>query len=161
MELKERYKLISNLINHLGGKIEVQGFASNGLQLVGNALHILVNQDRGLIDRQFLAYSQLSESAIVGYQHSQILSAGLHGQHDRTVHQGNILWHVGQILHAVVHRELDVHHIALLPLTVDSDIAGRTSHDAHGLAVHLHAELTWFYPTWIAHHDGYWLFGVG
>jgi hypothetical protein len=29
MELKERHELISNLINHLGGKIEVQGLASN------------------------------------------------------------------------------------------------------------------------------------
>ena len=123
MQLEERHQLALNLIYHLGAEVEVQGLACYGLQLVGNALHILINQDRGLVDRQLFACGQLAESAVVGYQVCQILSTRLHSQHDRAVHQGNILWQVGQILHAVVHGELDINHIALFPLAIDGYIA--------------------------------------
>ena len=151
VQLEERHQLVAYLVLHPCREREVQGLACHGLQLVGNVLQIIINKDRSLIDGQLLAYCQLSETTVVGNQSYQVLSTRLHGQHDRTMHQGNILRQVGQILDAVVHREVQLHHITLLPLPADGNIAGRTGDNINRLAVHFHAELTRLHPTRIAH----------
>ena len=137
MQLKERHQFIADFVLHTRCQRKVQRLTGNRVQLVGNILQIIINKDRCLVNGQLLANGQLSETTIVGNQTNQILSTSLHSQHNRTMHQGNILWQVRQILHAVVHRERDVHHVALLPLTADGHITGRTSDDADGLTVYL------------------------
>ena len=67
------------------------------------------------------------------------------------MHQGNILWQVGQIAHAIIHREGQFHDISLLPLTTDGNIRRRTCYDIDGLTIHLHFEGTRLHPTRKAH----------
>ena len=81
----------------------------------------------------------------------QILRASLCRKHDGTMHQSNILRLIGQVFHAVMHRESDIHHIALLPLTTDGNIRRRTRNNADGLAIYFHLELTRLHPTRITH----------
>ena len=43
VQFEERHQLVTNLIDHLGRQREVQRLASHRLQLVGNALDIVVD----------------------------------------------------------------------------------------------------------------------
>ena len=86
VEFEERHEFVAYLILHAGGEGKVQRLAFDGLKLVGNILYIIINKDRSLVCRQFLAYSQLSEAAVVGYQVCQVFGARLHGEHYRAVH---------------------------------------------------------------------------
>ena len=69
----------------------MQRLALYGLQLFGNALDVIVNQDRRLIDGEFLTHGELSETAVIGNEMCQILRTRLHGEHHGAVHQGDIL----------------------------------------------------------------------
>jgi len=119
---EERLQFIMNRIFHSGGQGEVQRFSRNGLQLVGNAFNVVVDEYRRLVGRKFFPAGILSESAIVGNEVSHIFRSGLHAQHDGAMHQCDILRNIRQILHTVVHREGEFNHIVLLPLAVDGYI---------------------------------------
>ena len=67
------------------------------------------------------------------------------------MHEGNVLGFVGQILHAVVHGEGDIDHVALLPGTVDADVGRGAGDEVDGLAVHLHFKLSGLHPAGEAH----------
>ena len=125
----------------------------NLLHLLNNIVNLVTDEDRSLVYRQLLAAGILSEAAVVGNEVCHVLGARLGGKQDGTVHQGDVLRHVGQVFDAVVHGERDVDDIALLPLAVDGDVAGRSADDVYGLAVYLYGELSGLYPAWIAHQQ--------
>ena len=138
VEIEERHQLITDFIHHLGGDGEVEGLACyrhqlvgdgevEGLacyrhQLVGDITYIIINKDRRLVCRQLLSCGELSETTVIGNEMRQVLGTRFHGEHHGTVHQGDILRQVRQILHIAVHREIHLDYIALLPLAVDADI---------------------------------------
>ena len=72
VEIEERHQFIADLIDHLRRDGEVQRLALYGLQLFGNALDVIVNQDRRLIDGEFLTHGELSETAVIGNEMCQI-----------------------------------------------------------------------------------------
>ena len=100
----------------------MERLASNGRELGGDVLGVVVDENRRFAYRQFLSARILSEAAVVGNEVGEVLCSSLHSQHDRSVHERDVLRHVGQVSHAGVHREADVHHVALLPFTVDSHV---------------------------------------
>ena len=103
-------------------KSEVKGFTGNGLQLTGDILQIIIHEDGSLIDGQFPTAGILSEAAVIGDEVSQIFRPGLGSKHDRTMHHRNVLRIIRQISDTVMHREGDIHLVALLPLTTDGYI---------------------------------------
>ena len=121
--------------------------------LIGNGVDVIVDEDRCLVDGQLLAAGILSETAVIGHEVSKVLVARLCGEQDRTVHQRNVLWHIGQVLELRVHREGDVDHVTLLPLAVDGDIAGRTGDEAYCLAVHADLKVAGLHPAGIAYQQ--------
>ena len=118
MDLEERLDLVADLILHPCRKGEMQRLARYRLEIGSNALDVIVNEDRSLIDRQLLSACILSEAAVVSNEMSHVLCSCLHSEEDRAMHQGDVLRLVRQIFHAAVHRELDVYDVAFLPFPV-------------------------------------------
>ena len=77
------------------------------------------------------------------------------------MHQGDVLRLVGQILDAVVHGERHFDDVALLPVTVDSDVARRAGDDADLLAVDLYLKLSGCHPPWVTHQQGELSLAIG
>ena len=150
MDLKEWLEFVTDCVFHLRAENEVQGLACDGYQLTGYLFDVVIDKDGGLVDRQFPATCILSETAVIGHEVGQILCTRLHTEEDGSVHQSDVLRHVGQVFHTVMHGEGDVHHVALLPLAVDSDIGRRAGDDTDGLAIHLYFELPGLHPIWIS-----------
>ena len=49
----------------------MERFAIDGPELIGDVLDVIINKDRRLICGQFLTHGELSEAAVVGYQHGE------------------------------------------------------------------------------------------
>ena len=105
MNLEEWLKLTLNLVLHTAVELEVERLALNRCEVLGDVVNLLCYEVRSLVDREFLARCHLTETAVISLEMGKVLCTGLHAEGDRTVENGNILWYVRHIFHAVVHRE--------------------------------------------------------
>ena len=78
VNLKERLQFAIDFVLHSSRKGEMQRLSSHRSQLIGNALDVVVDEDRCLVDRKFWTSCILTKTAVVGYQGTHGFGARLH-----------------------------------------------------------------------------------
>ena len=97
-------------------------------------------QHRRLVERKRRTGGHVRHAGIVRAQAGHVPGASGMGQHDRAVQDRVPRRTVRQTFDASVHRQCNLHAVAVAPLAAHRDVGGRRRRDRHRLAVDLDGE---------------------